>query len=322
MKRLNKDFLEKLEIIYSKEELKIIEEWFSSEKPTVFRINSLKKDEYNVVETFENYWYKLKKIDFLENSYEILKVWKLKLVNMKPFTKWYIYVQGITSQIPVELIDVPSNSEDFKVLDLTAAPGWKTTQISGKMKNKWEIIANENNSIRIDKLNYTIKKQEAKNIDVTKFDANKLKETFTEEYFDVIIADLPCSAEWRINLEKEKSYKFLEKQWINKRNSKIQQEILKNNISLLKIWGQLIYSTCTLDPIENEWIVHFILSHFPELEIQDISKYFNNNWLKEISKQWINKYKKQIYRNEVKNSIRISTSKNTEWFFVAKFIKK
>jgi 16S rRNA C967 or C1407 C5-methylase (RsmB/RsmF family) len=138
----------------------------------------------------------------------------------------------------------------------------------------------------------------------------------------VIIADLPCSAEWRINLEKEKSYKFLEKPGLNKINYKIQQEILKNNIWLLKQNWQLIYSTCTLDPRENEGIVHYLLSNFPELELQDISEFFKQKWLKEISKAWIKNYDKLIFRKEIINSYRILPSSTTEWFFVAKFVKK
>ena len=319
--KLNKEFLGKLKDIYSKEELKIIEEWFDTKNPTIFRINNLKND-YDVLQNFEGYNYELEKIPYLQDSYKIIKEWTLKLSLMKSFKKWYIYVQSITSQIPVELINLPESPDNFKVLDLTAAPGWKSTQISSRMNNKWEIIANEMNPIRLDKLNYTVKKQEAQNIEVTKFDANKLNNTFVEWYFDVIIADLPCSAEGRINLDLEKTYKFLEKPWVNKRNYKIQQEILKNNISLLKTWGQLIYSTCTLDPLENEWIVHFLLSNFPELEVQDISEFFNKDWLKEISKSGIKKYKKYIFRNEVEKSTRILPSSNTEWFFVVKFIKK
>lgn len=321
MKRLNKEFLEKLWLIYTKNELKKIEEWFSLNKKTTFRINNLKND-YDVLKNFEWYDYEIKKINYLSDAYEIVKNWNLKLSLMKSFKKWYIYVQSITSQIPVELIKLPEDLDNFNVLDLTAAPGWKSTQISSKMNNKWKIIANENNTIRLGKLNYTINKQGAQNIETIKFDANLLKEKFKKETFDVIIADLPCSAEWRINLEKEKSYKFLKKQWINKKNYKIQQEILKNNIWLLKSWWQLIYSTCTIDPLENEWIVHYILSNFPELEIQDISKFFEQEWLKQISKKWIKKYKKYIFRNEVENSFRIFPTKITEWFFVVKFKKK
>ena len=321
MKRLDKKIIDKLELVYDKNELKIVEKGFLNANPTVFRINTL-KDDYDVLENFKWYWYELEKVPYMENAYKIIKEWTLKLSLMKSFKKWYIYIQGITSQIPVELIDLPEDLTEFKVLDLTAAPGWKTTQISARMNNKGTIIANEKNSIRLEKLKYTVDKQGATNVQIVRFDANNLAKQFGENIFNVVIADLPCSAEGRINLEKEKSYKYLEKEWINKRNYKSQQEILKNTISLLKSWGQLIYSTCTIDPLENEWIVHFILSHFPEMEVSDISEYFDRDLLKDISKEWIKNYKKQIFRNEVKNTFRILPSESTEWFFVAKFTKK
>ena len=321
MKRLDKKIIDKLELVYDKNELKIVEKGFLTPNSTVFRINTL-KDDYDVLENFKWYGYELEKVPYMENAYKIIKEWTLKIALMKSFKKWYIYIQGITSQIPVELIDLPEDVSEFKVLDLTAAPGGKTTQISARMNNRWTIIANEKNSIRLEKLKYTVDKQGATNVQIVRFDANNLAKQFGENMFDVVIADLPCSAEWRINLEKEKSYKYLEKEWINKRNYKSQQEILKNTISLLKTWGQLIYSTCTIDPLENEWIVHFILSHFSEMEVSDISEYFDRDLLKDISKQWIKNYKKQIFRNEVKNTFRILPSESTEWFFVAKFIKK
>jgi len=321
MKRLEKTFREKLELIYTKEELKIIEDWFNNPNPTIFRVNTLKTD-YDAVQNLIDYWFEVEKVDFLENAYKIIKTWKLKLSDLKSFKKWYIYLQWITSQIPVELVELPEELDNFKVLDLTAAPGWKTTQFSARMNNLWTIIANEKSPVRLEKLKFTVEKQEATNVEITRFDANSLKNHFEQDFFDVIIADLPCSAEGRINFEKEKSYKYLEKQWINKRNYKAQQEILKNTVWLLKSWGQLIYSTCTLDPTENEGIINDLLFRFPELELQDISEYFDRKWLKEITKSWILKYKKQVYKPEITKSIRILPSKITEWFFVAKFIKK
>ncbi len=321
MKKLDKSFLDKLELIYSKDELKIIEEGFKNPNSTVFRVNTLKND-FDAVQNLLDYGFEVEKIDFLENAYKIIKTGKLKLSDLKSFKKWYIYIQGITSQIPVELVDLPEDASNFKVLDLTAAPGWKTTQLAARMNNSGTIIANEKSPVRLEKLKYTVSKQEANNVEIIKFDANSLKNNFENNFFDVIIADLPCSAEWRVNLEKEKSYKYLEKQWINKRNYKAQKEILKNTVNLLKTWGQLIYSTCTLDPTENEWIVNYILFEFPELEIVDISEYFNKEWLKQISKPGILKYKKLIFKPDVSKSFRILPSINTEWFFVAKFKKK
>jgi 16S rRNA C967 or C1407 C5-methylase (RsmB/RsmF family) len=69
-KILNKDFLEKIEKIYSKEELKIIEDGYKTEsrKPT-FRINTLKANEQKTIESLVEAGVKIKKIDYLENVY-------------------------------------------------------------------------------------------------------------------------------------------------------------------------------------------------------------------------------------------------------------
>lgn len=323
MKKIAKKFLDKLDLIYTKEELEIVKSGFNTEKrPTVFRINTTKSNFEEIEKNLAENKLEIKKIPYLTNAYTLLN-WKEKdLWDLKIFKDWKIYMQSITSQIPVELIDIPEDLEWFRVLDLTAAPWWKTTGLSAKMWNEGQIIASEKNTIRTEKLKFTIKRQGATNIEIYKTDANHLKNVFEEWFFDVIIADLPCSAEWRVNLNIEKTYAFLEKPWINKINYKIGQEILKNNIGLLKSWWQLIYSTCTLDPRENEGNVHFLLSNFPELEIADISDFFENKELAKISKKALKSFEKLIFKKEIINAYRIFPSPTTEGFFVAKFVKK
>jgi 16S rRNA (cytosine1407-C5)-methyltransferase len=98
--------------------------------------------------------------------------------------------------------------ENTKILDTTAAPGSKTSQIAAITKNTSEIIAVDNNAIRIDKLNYTLKKQGVKRSLVFKTDARKVHEPLgeylelqgwsvddTAQYFDNILFDAPCTAE-------------------------------------------------------------------------------------------------------------------------------
>ena len=321
MQKLNKNFLEKLKLIYSNKELEIIKKWFNIKKNTVFRLNTLKTD-FDAIKELKDLWFKLEKINFLKDAYKILETWNTRFSQTKSFKDGYIYVQWITSQIPINLVNVSKDLNNFKALDLTASPGWKTFNLACLLENKGEIIANELNKIRLEKLKYNIKKLWLKNTKTTNYDARTLKNYFREESFDLIIADLPCSAEWRINLEKEKTYKYLEKPWINKRNYRLQQDILKNTISLLKSGWELIYSTCTLDPLENEWIVHYLLINFPDLEIVNIWDFFNKSWLKEISKPWIKNYKKYIFKKEVVNSVRLLPSEISEGFFIAKFRKK
>ncbi|PIE85029.1 hypothetical protein CSA08_04275 [Candidatus Gracilibacteria bacterium] len=328
LNKLPLEFLDRLKLIYSEKELEILKEGFTCKKrkPT-FRINTLKTTNKEVEDYFGKLNLKIQKYYPLENGYILINGTEKDLWNTKLNDLGKIYVQGLSSQIPVTFMDLKDN---FKVLDLTASPGSKTTQISSKMANKGEVVAVDINKIRIDKLNFTIKRQGAKNITVIKADSRFLKDindiedkkfddlpVFSPGYFDSILFDAPCSSEGRINLNNEKIWK----NWTLgniKRNYKIQKDILRNNLDLLKVGGELIYSTCTLSPEENEGIVHFLLCNYPELEIIDISsdsKISN-------SKKGILKFGDTVYKKEVEKSLRIIPNEESEGFFVAKFIKK
>ena len=328
-KILNKDFLEKIEKIYSKEELKIIDTGFKTEKrkPT-FRINTLKANADKTIASLKEAWVKVEKTNFLENCYTLTEGAEKVLWDTGAFKSGYIYMQGISSMLSALLFDKPLDYDAYsnmKILDVTSAPWSKTSQLSAIMNNEWQIIACDNNQIRIDKLNFTLKRQGCTNVWVIKTDARKLstklKKEFwadVEQYFDKILFDAPCSAEWRFNLTREKSYAF----WNNsipKKNYRLQKDILTDIIKTLKVWWELVYSTCTLSPEENENIVHFIQSIFPEMEIIDITE---NEIFKNLeTKIWIKSFWKSIYKNADK-SIRILPTNEYEGFFIAKFIKK
>lgn len=324
--KLVKEFFDRLDKIYSKEDQEIIFNWYNLiERKPSFRVNIIKTTEEKILKELEIKWLKIKKIDFIPNCY-VLENWNEKdLWDLDIFKEWKIYMQQITSQIPVNFLDL---KEWNKVLDITAAPWSKTSQIASILKNTWKVIAVDNNQIRVDKLIYTLKRQWIKNVEIIKTDARNIqvelwKISYKEWYwvddiyeqFDNILFDAPCSAEWRINLNIEKTYAFWKTEII-KKNYKLQKQIFEKIIPLLKRGWTLIYSTCTLAPEENEAICHLILSNYPELEIQNISlnyKYIRN---------WIKKFEKQCFRNEVTKSIRIIPSEETEWFYIAKFIKK
>lgn len=328
IKKLAKEFLERLNLIYSKDELKILEKWFSLEKrkPT-FRVNTLKSNCEEIEEYFKKTDFNIEKISYLENAYILLNGVEKDLWSTKINKEWKIYLQWISSQIPVSFMNIKLW---YKVLDLAASPGSKTTQISAYLNNSWEIIACDLNQIRIDKLEFTLKRQWVKNTKIVKIDSRNLKNindsedssfddfpVLTPWYFDAILLDAPCSSEWRINLNNEKVWSNWTL-WNIKRNYKIQRDMLRNNLDLLKSWWELIYSTCTLSPEENEEIVHFLLCNFPELEIIDIS----SNSKIPNSKKWLLKFWNKVYKKEVERSLRIIASPETEWFFIAKFVKK
>ena len=305
-------FWERLNNIYNENDLKTIKIWLNSDKRKVsFRINNIKSTTNEVLKELDNKWLYYKKIDFLENAY-ILENWIEKdLWNLDIFKDWKIYLQSISSQIPVHFLDLKTWDN---ILDITAAPWSKTSQIASILKNSCSITANDNNAIRIDKLKFTLERQWVKNTKVIKHDASKLWQILEKNSFDKILADLPCSAEWRINLNKEKSYWFWSEKNIEK-NKNLQLEILKDTIPLLKSWWTLVYSTCTIAPEENEEVVNFIINNFEELEIQKILLEYKN------IRKWITHFMDKTYNKKVDNSIRCLPNEETEWFFIAKFKK-
>ena len=321
-----KDFWERIENIYSNEDIEIIKQWYNTQKrSTTFRVNTLKEDEKKVIDLLTKKWFDITKVEYLENCYICTNKIEKDFWETEFFQKWKIYIQQIASQIPVQFMDLEENQ---KILDTTAAPGSKTSQIATMLNNTGEIIAVDNNAIRIDKLKYTLDKQWVINTQIFKTDARNISEPLgqhlenlgwdqsaTKEYFDHILFDAPCTAEWRFNFHREKSYGF----WnptIFKKAYKLSKSILEEIIPMLKVDGTLVFSTCTIAPEENEAIVHFILSNYPEMELVPISlesKY---------TRPGIKSFGKQIYRKEVVDTIRCLPSEETEGFYIAKFRKK
>lgn len=324
-KTLPQAFWNRIEKIYSKEDIETIKKGYNIEKrKTSFRVNTIKNTEEVAIETLTGLGIKTTKVPYLENCYTLDEGTEKDLWETELFEKGKIYIQQISSQIPVQFMDL---QEGEKVLDATAAPWSKTSQIAALTNNKSEIIAIDNNAIRIDKLNYTLKKQGVKNAVVMKTDARKIhvplgeyltqlgwSEDDTKEYFDKILLDSPCTAEGRFNLNKEKSFGFWN-ETIFKKAYRLSKSILEEIIPMLKVGGTLVYSTCTLAPEENEAITHFILSNYPEMQIEEISIDSEN------MRPGIKSYGKAIYRSDVTKTIRCLPSEETEGFYIAKFTK-
>lgn len=306
-------FLQNLKKIYTAEELEIIHNWFNTKKRKLsLRLNGIKTN----IEKFEaeltEKWIVFEKIKWLENAYMLDELSEKDLQKMRMYNTWEVYLQWLASQLPVLFFD------DLKwktVLDVTSAPGWKTSQLASCMQNLWEITALELGQIRLEKLNYTLSRQWVTNTQVIKTDARSFQ---TDKKFDAILLDAPCSSEWRINLYYEKSYWFLS-ETNNKKNYKLQKAIINNVLQYLANWWEFIYSTCTLHPLENEAIVHFIISNFPELETCELDETILQSFRYKAA---ITKFWDTVYNKKVAHAVRILPSEKHEWFFIAKFFKK
>jgi 16S rRNA C967 or C1407 C5-methylase (RsmB/RsmF family) len=125
------------------------------------------------------------------------------------------------------------------VLDLCAAPGSKTTQLAQYMHNEGLLIANDSQGSRLSALGINLQRCGVINSIITKMDGERL--TKQSEMFDKILVDAPCSGTGTIR----RNYKIAE-MWspgLVDRMAKIQYKLLKNSFNLLKIGGELVYST-------------------------------------------------------------------------------
>lgn len=312
MKNLPKQLLDRISLIYPQKFDEIISA-FSITRIGSFRINFLKSTFEEVFEEFEQKGIEFTRFDDNQNIWIFDKKFEYQIKWTDAFYKWKIYLQSIASMLPVLALDVGKNE---KILDVCSAPGGKTTQIATIAQNSGQIFAIEQNQIRYDKLKYNCNLQGAENIICIKADSRKFLSE-TKENFDKILLDAPCSAEWRIFLQNEKTFWFWsEKNILNK--AKLQKELLELSWKKLKKWWTLVYSTCTIAPEENEILISDFLKNFSDAEILPISIGFENKnfWTKNIENFWWKNFE------NLKNFwVRILPTELTEWFFMVKIRK-
>jgi len=175
----------------------------------------------------------------------------------------FYYVQGVPSMTAVSVLD-PQPGET--VLDLAAAPGGKTTHIGQMMQNMGMVIAVEQDRIRMASLKSNIIRCGVTNSLVVRGDARKLGNLGYEA--DRILLDAPCSGEGLIPLDptRKTSKTMADVRYCATR----EDEMLDAAVNVLSEGGTLVYSTCSIAPEENEYVVDDILKRYPEMEVVEI----------------------------------------------------
>ncbi len=222
----------------------------------------------------------------------------------------YYYIQEIASMLPVLALK-PKPGE--LVLDIAAAPGSKTTQLAAEMKNQGTVIANDVNLKRLKILASNLERCGATNVIITRKDGIAFCKRLKDQgfLFDKILVDAPCSGEGTI-----RSSAITLKMWnpnTIRQLSKVQKSLVASALEILKPSGELVYSTCTHAPEENEEVVDFVLKEFPNVNIETIK-------LPIKCRLGLTKWQDDEYNKEVEKSCRIYPQDNdTEGFFLAKF---
>ncbi|HEK9097292.1 RsmF rRNA methyltransferase first C-terminal domain-containing protein [Streptococcus equi] len=182
------------------------------------------------------------------------------------------HVSGVVySQEPAAqmVAQVASPAKGTRVLDLAAAPGGKSTQLLAYLENTGLLVSNEISTKRSKALVENIERFGARNVIVTNESADRLAAVFPE-YFDTIVFDGPCSGEGMFRKDPN-AVSYWHKDYPAACAS-LQRSILAETIPMLKPGGQLIYSTCTWSPEENEEVVRWLLESYDFLELEHIPK--------------------------------------------------
>ncbi|VVB82027.1 tRNA (cytosine(49)-C(5))-methyltransferase [uncultured archaeon] len=223
----------------------------------------------------------------------------------------YYYIQEIASMLPVLVL---SPKEGERVLDLCASPGSKTTQIAARMKNGGLLIANEVKFGRIKILAANTERCGVTNMIMTRRDGIALCKRFKQEnfLFDKILLDAPCSGEGTIR-STPATFEMWNIQTIENL-SRLQKSLIASAIEILKPNGELVYSTCTHAPEEDEEILDFALKNF-RVKIEKID-------LPLKTRPGITKWGEKEYLEDVKYSCRVyPQDADTEGFFITKIRK-
>jgi 16S rRNA (cytosine1407-C5)-methyltransferase len=285
---------------------------FSGERPTSFRVNTLKTDSGSIKERLEPLGFKIENVIWYKNAYILRKGRQKDLEKTELYEEGQIYVQGLSSMVP-PLILAPRPGE--KVLDLAAAPGGKTTQMSALMKNQGQIMANDNNTIRVQKLKTNALLQGTSNVTVLETGDGGLVWKDNHEDFDQVLLDAPCSSEGRFQLDTPSTYGYWRED-TNRKMAKEQRRLLKSAVLSLKPGGSLVYSTCTFAPEENEMVVQWALETYPgALEIETITIPLPSH------NPGLTKWDDLKFHPSLAKAVRVLPTPDVEGFFVVRFKK-
>ena len=169
--------------------------------------------------------------------------------------------QEAASMLPVELLGI---TDETVVLDMCAAPGSKTTQVAEKLAPNGIVIANEPVASRVNMLISNRARLALSNVLINQQDGRHIGRIPPPGY-DAILADVPCSgsATTRKNVQVWQKWRPLDGRSL----FKLQLTIAQRGARGLRPGGKMIYSTCSIDPIENEAVVAELLRTCPWMEL-------------------------------------------------------
>ncbi|MFX0006866.1 MAG: RsmB/NOP family class I SAM-dependent RNA methyltransferase [Candidatus Hermodarchaeota archaeon] len=227
------------------------------------RTNTLKISPSALKIKLEKKGFELEPIAWVPYAFKVLKA-PYNLGSSHEFLQGYYYLQNIASMLPAIVLN-PKSSDI--VIDMCAAPGSKATHIAQLMDNKGKLILIDKYKKRIPALDVNLRRLGIINSFILNFDSINLHELKIKA--DKILLDAPCTGEGLIRQDHQRK-KSKSLRDINKM-ADIQKKLLKAGLHALKPSGELLYSTCSIAPEENELVINDILEQESNFSISEIN---------------------------------------------------
>ena len=233
---------------------------FKEPKPQLsIRINQINAKAKKLPERLRGLGVELKKIPFLQTGYWVTRS-KASAGATAEYLLGMYSIQEAAAQIPATLF---TTLHTKMVLDASAAPGGKTVQLADLMENSGSITALDVNKERLAVMANHLERCHISNTIVYNLDARQA--TKLNHTFDRLLLDVPCSGNFAADSEWFSRRTLIDVE----RNSKVQKEILSEAVKCLAPNGEIVYSTCSLEPEEDELNIDWAIKNLG-LQVQKI----------------------------------------------------
>jgi 16S rRNA (cytosine1407-C5)-methyltransferase len=296
----------------------VAHEKFSERTISVIRLNNLVADPSEIKKALEDSGAILEPVAWSQDTYIVTNKDKSELGETPAYKRGLFYIQNLSSMIPAIIL---SPTTEDAVLDMCAAPGSKTTQLASMMNNRGEIVANDADLHRVSKLRAVLDLFNVKNTQIRNEPGGGIGRR-EEGHYDKVLLDAPCSGEGLIYLRGDKPLRF----WNIKKVKpmvKVQKDLIESAFRSLKKGGVMVYSTCTLEPEENEGVVSHLLEKFANANLEEVGLFESEkfNGYKDYVKRGIREWNDVYYNPDVSKTYRVIPGSKMMGFYIAKIVK-
>lgn len=248
---------------YGEEWMNAVLTGYGACRPVTLRFNRLKCTPEEGKRKLTSMGLSFSSVDWYEDAVLLQDASEEDLLQSELCTQGEVYLQSLSSMLPPLVLGAKAGES---VLDMTAAPGGKTTQIASLTNGKALITACERDKFRFERLKFNLQRQGANRVTALHMDACLLDDAFS---FDKILLDAPCSGSGTVHWGKKVR---IDASYVEKCAS-LQEKLLKKAFRLLKHGGEMVYSTCSVLKRENETVIRRALHgenvSFPEMTLPE-----------------------------------------------------